>query len=93
MTHRHTSPFRSPPVQRIDQYGKSLAVSRGQHVSFDVWIDEAGTMRRMAFAFDPQEGDGSFRARVDVRKVGAKLDVQVPTGQQVVDLQDLEPPA
>ena len=25
-------------------------------VSFDVWIDDAGTMRRMAFAFDPQEG-------------------------------------
>ncbi len=62
-------------------------------VSFDVWIDDAGTMRRMAFAFDPQEGDGSFRARVDVRKVGAKLDVQVPTEQEVVDLQDLEPPA
>ncbi|MBA3737127.1 MAG: hypothetical protein H0W97_01005 [Actinobacteria bacterium] len=61
-------------------------------VSFDVWIDDAGTMRRMAFAFDPREGDGGFRARVDVRKVGAKLDVQVPAEQQVVDLRDLEPP-
>ncbi len=61
-------------------------------VSFDVWIDDAGTMRRMDFAFDPREGDGGFRARVDVREIGAKLDVQVPTEQEVVDLRDLEPP-
>jgi hypothetical protein len=60
-------------------------------VSFDVWIDEAGAMRRMEFAFDPREGDGSVRARVDIREVGAKLDVQVPTEEEVVDLQDLEP--
>jgi hypothetical protein len=60
-------------------------------VSFDVWIDDGGSMRRMEFAFDPREGDGGFRARVDIREVGAKLDVQVPTDEEVVDLQDLEP--
>ncbi|HUF59854.1 MAG TPA: hypothetical protein VMR89_10315 [Actinomycetota bacterium] len=59
-------------------------------VSFDVWIDDTGTMRRMDLAFDPREGDGGFRARVDVKKVGAKLDVHVPTEQEVVDLRDLE---
>ena len=59
-------------------------------VSFDVWIDDAGAMRRMEFGFDPREGDGGFRAHVDVRKVGAKLDVEVPSGDEVVDLQDLE---
>ena len=60
-------------------------------VSFDVWIDDAGTMRRMEFAFDPREGDGDFRARVDVRRVGAKLDIEVPSEEQIVDLRDLEP--
>ncbi len=59
-------------------------------VSFDVWIDGAGTMRRMDLAFDPREGDGAFRARVDVREVGAELDVEVPSEEQVVDLRDLE---
>jgi hypothetical protein len=59
-------------------------------VSFDVWIDDAETMRRMEFAFDPREGDGSFRARVDVREVGAELDIKVPSEEQVIDLRDLE---
>ncbi len=59
-------------------------------VSFDVWIDDGGTIRRMRFVFDPREGDGGFRARVDIRKVGAKLDVEVPSDDEVVDLRDLE---
>lgn len=67
---------------------------RGQlgefHVSFDVWIEDGGAMRRMDLAFDPREGDGGFRVRVDVREVGAELDVEVPSEDEVVDLQDLE---
>ena len=59
-------------------------------VSFDVWIDDGGTIRRMRFVFDPREGDGGFRARVNIRKVGAKLDVEVPPSDEVVDLRDLE---
>jgi hypothetical protein len=59
-------------------------------VSFDVWIDDGGTIRRMHFAFDPREGDGEFRARVNVRKIGAKLDVDVPSEDEVIDLRDLE---
>jgi hypothetical protein len=59
-------------------------------VSFDVWIDDDGAMRRMDLAFDPREGDGGFRARVDVREVGAKLDIEVPSADEVIDLRDLE---
>jgi hypothetical protein len=59
-------------------------------VSFDVWIDDAGAIRRMDFAFDPREGDGGFRARLDVREIGAKLDVEVPSEDDVVDLRDLQ---
>jgi hypothetical protein len=59
-------------------------------VSFDVWIDDGGAMRRMDLAFDPREGDGGFRVRVNVREIGAELDVEVPSEDEVVDLQDLE---
>lgn len=59
-------------------------------VSFDVWIDDRGAIRRMDLAFDPREGDGAFRARVDVREIGAKLDIEVPSEDEVVDLRDIE---
>jgi hypothetical protein len=59
-------------------------------VSFDVWIDDAGAMRRMDFSFDPREGDGGFRARLDIREIGARLDVEVPSEDDVVDLRNLQ---
>jgi hypothetical protein len=59
-------------------------------VAFDVWIDDAGAMHRMDFSFDPREGDGGFRARLDVKEIGAKLDVEVPSEDDFVDLRDLQ---
>lgn len=58
--------------------------------SFDVWIDAGGSMRRMVLVFDPREGDGGFRARVDVREIGAALDIEIPSSDEVVDLRDLD---
>lgn len=58
--------------------------------SFDAWIDAGGSIRRMELVFDPREGDGGFRARVDVREIGAELDIEIPSGDQVVDLRDLD---
>jgi hypothetical protein len=84
-------------TQAANDAGEATEQLRGQlgemDVSFDVWIDDAGTIRRMALAFDPREGDGGFRVRVNVREVGAELNVQVPSEDEIVDLQDLEPPA
>ena len=85
--HTHT-----PVANDAEEATQHLTEQLGEiDVSFDVWIDDAGTMRRMEFAFDPQEGDGDFRARVDVRRVGTELDIEVPSEEQVVDLRDLEP--
>jgi hypothetical protein len=73
---------------------ETIEALRGQlgefHVSFDAWIDDGGAMRRMDLAFDPRARDGGFRVRVDIREVGADLDVEVPSEDEVIDLQDLE---
>lgn len=81
-------------TQAADDAEETTEQLRGQlgeiDVSFDVWIDDRGAIRRMDLAFEPREGDGGFRVRVDVREVGANLDVEVPSEDEVVDLQDLE---
>lgn len=60
--------------------------------SFDVWIDVHGAVHRIDLAFEPHEGDGGSQVRLNVGKIGVELDVEVPSGREVVDLQDLEPP-
>jgi hypothetical protein len=81
-------------ADHADQSTEQLRAQLGEiDASFDVWIEDGGTLRRMLLAFDPREGDGGFRARVDVRETGEKLDIEIPSEDQVVDLRDLDPGA
>jgi hypothetical protein len=82
------------PTQAANDADQATERLRGQlgeiDVSFDVWIDDAGTMHRMDLTFEPRAGDGGIQVRVDVREVGAELDVEIPSEEDVVDLKDLE---
>ena len=86
LSHTHTQ-----AANDADQATERLRGQLGEiDVSFDVWIDDAGTMHRMDFTFEPRAGDGGIQVRVDVREVGAELDVEIPSEEDVVDLKDLE---
>lgn len=81
----------SQMAQDASQATEQLKSRLGEiDASFDVWIDAGGRMRRMTLLFDPREGDGGFRARLDVRTVGENLDIDIPPENRVVDLRDLD---
>ena len=79
------------PGGTVDPVGSTAASEgfAGYDVVFDAWIDDAGVVHRMHIALTPERGGGGFVARVDVLEIGSELDVRVPSGDEVVDLQDL----
>jgi hypothetical protein len=57
----------------------------------ETWIDDAGLVRRLrlVYTLSSAQGGGTMSALIDFSKHGARLDLGIPTGADVIDVDDL----
>jgi len=72
-----------------DRFGFDLMVPEGAlgEVTYDIWVTEDNQIRRVAVAFEI--ADEHVSLLLDVHAIGGDVEVDVPTADEVFDLQEL----
>lgn len=73
----------------LDELERQLGDVR---TTFDAWVDGDGVPRRFVLDFSSAEDEGSFVMRIDVVQIGGEVQIDVPSGDAVTDLGELNLP-